>query len=336
VKSKPTSPILVWTLVGISILCFPILIIKSAVPDLFGPASPQQPLTVAQLKIGFLLDTGIGFQKLGRYETAASWFQRAAQYAEQMPEDQYASLIAARHHLAECYKSLDRSNDAERTYKAMVQTSMETGDALSKKAQYTEAARRFQDAEDFAQNLASARFQALQEARGRQVGCFFALKRNAEAASVTTRMIEAQQELNDPYDSVLAEYYVQLGYARGRLQDWAGAEEAFLDGIATYNSIVRHYSGSYDPEARVENAGHKKDFATMNLAAIYYNQRKMEQALSAAETAYQSLFAQPQQNAPLDLITVGFQSATALGNEEQAALWQQRLNNLCRGPNCPH
>jgi hypothetical protein len=72
----------------------------------------------------------------------------------------------------------------------------------------------------------------------------------------------------------------------------------------------------------------------MNLAATYFSERKMEPALSAADPAYEGLFAHLPSTASRQLITVGLESAKAVANQDQEALWQQRLADLCRSPNC--
>jgi len=332
--TKKTSPILIWTLVVVSIACFPIVIVKMAVPGFLGPEEPYRRITFGETEFRLLLDTGVVFQRLGRYKKAASWFQKAERSAQHLSGDQYPFVVDAREHLVTSYQSQGRTDDAEHTYEAMVKTSMEAGEMLSEREQFAQAASRFEDAEKFAGNLTTSRLQALQAARAKQVNCFFALTKKTEAAVVAARMVETQRESGEPYDLQLAEYYFQLAYALGGSQDWAGAEEGWLASIEIYDAIIAHYSGSYDPEARAANARSRRDFAIMNLAATYFNEKKMEQALSAADLAYEGQFAQSSSTAPLQLITVGLQSATVLGNQDQEALWQQRLKDLCRGPNC--
>lgn len=331
VSKKPASPILVWTLVAVCIACFPPVIVKWASPDSEGH---RHWISAGEAKFKLYLETGIVFQSLGRYTTATYWFQKAERSAQQLSDGQYPLLVEAREHLAECYKEQKRNDDAQRTYQSMVRMSMEAGGALSKNDQFAQAVKRFEDAEKFAGNLETSRVAAVQEARARQVGCYFALNKNAEAAIVATRMVETQQELGDPYDSLLAEYYVQLAYARGGSQDWAAAEEAWREAIGIYNAIDVHYSGINDREARAANARFQMANATLNLAATYFNENKMELALSTAESAYAALEIRSPTAVPIELITVGFQSAKALGNRDSEAIWRQRMEGLCSPRKC--
>ena len=330
--NKPASPVLVWTLVAVCILVLPTAIIRLIRPDALDP-SEHRP-TGEQYEIKAALQTGVTCEHLHLYSSAISWFQRAERAAASSSDEQYDLLQQAREHLAAVYEKASRSSEAQQTYQRMIQSSTQLGDSLAKKEQYSNAVGKFEDAEKFAQHLSEGKIETLQTARFRAVGCYFALRRNDKAAETAGRLIETQQLSNNPYDAKLASYYEQMAFARSGMGDWPGAEEALHSSISLYDDIVRHYSEKYDPEARDLNAKQERDLDTMQLALVYFNEKKLDLAESTAETAYQALSQRMPQNVPYQLISVGLQSATALGNQEQEGSWQQRMHDLCRGPNC--
>src|SRR5215470_5817275 len=293
--SKP-SPILVWTLVAVCIVVLPTAIIRLVRPDALDP-SEHRP-TAAQYKIKAALQTGTTLEQLHLHGSAISWFQSAERAAASSPDDQYNLLQQAREHLAVVYEKASRSSEAQQTYQRMVQSSMQLGDSLTKKEQYSNAVGKFEDAERFALHLSEDKIEALQTARFRAVGCYFALRRNDKAAETAARLIETQEQSNNSYDAKLASYYDQMAFARSGMGDWSGAEEALHSSISIYDDIFRHYSEKYDPEGRDLNARQGRDLDTMQLALLYFNEKKWDLAESTAETAYQALSQRMPQTVP--------------------------------------
>lgn len=328
---KPASPLLVGTLVAVSILVLPAAVIRLVRPDALNP-SEHRP-TADSLKISLVLRMGSAFEQFHFYSAAVSWFQKAERAAATSPEE-YASLQSARERLAGVYERTGRADEAQQAYGRMVRSSIDSAEVLMKKDQYGNAVVKFEDAEKYAQRLTGGKVEAQQNARFRAGGCYFALKRYDKAAETAARLIETQQQAGDPYDAMLAHYYEQMAFARSGMNDWPGAEEALLASIDIDDNIVRHYSEKYDPQGRDLQARQDRDLNTMQLALVYFNEKKLNLAESAAETAYQALAQRAPQDVPYQLISVGLRSAAMLDSQEQTRTWQQRMNGLCRGPNC--
>jgi hypothetical protein len=128
--------------------------------------------------------------------------------------------------------------------------------------------------------------------------------------------------------------------ARSDLQDSPGAEQALQQANEVYDKIGERLSERYDPSGRDLQAKAQRDFTTWYLAVCFFNEKKMDFALSTAEVAFQVLSRRVgPRSIPIAVYTVGLRAATALNNQEQVQLWQQRLDELTpdgmQGPEQP-
>jgi len=328
-EKKPVSPWLRGTLYVVAILFLPIFIIQVVRPDALDPKAHRPSLQTA--KFGFLLKAGVVYDVLHWHDLAIAEFQTAERYAAQLTDAdaQYASAQRARYLLAQSYLSAGRPSDAEQAYARIVKAGMDTGDTFRERNQFDKAAPRYQDAERYAQKLTTTRFGSLQSARQSLAICLNALNRNTELERLDLDMIAAMQESPEPDILTIGNTWQSVAFARSRMQNWAGAEQALLQAIDAYDGIIQHFSGQDDPGGRVPQAKTLKDITTWWLAVAYLNEGKMEQALSTAEAAYQ-IFSQPPitQEIVLQLIGVGLKAATAEKDAVQIDLWQQRWNGL--------
>jgi tetratricopeptide (TPR) repeat protein len=328
-EKQPASLWLRVTLYVVAILFLPTFIIQVVRPDALDSKAHRPTLLTA--RFGFLLKAGAFYEVLHWHELAIADFQEAEQLAGQLPDAdvQYASAQRARYLLAQGYLSAGRSSDAEQAYARIVKAGMDTGDAFRERNQFDKAAPRYQDAERYAQKLTTAKFASLQRARQSLAICLNALNRNAELEQVGLDMIAAMQESPEPDILTIGNTWQSVAFARSRLQNWTGAEQALLQATDAYDGIIQHFSGQYDPEGRVPQAKTLKNITTWWLAVAYLNEGKMDQALSTAEAAYQ-IFSQPPitQEIVLQLIGVGLKAATAEKDAVQIDLWRQRWNGL--------
>jgi hypothetical protein len=319
------SPWLRGTLYVVAVLCLPTFLIQVLRPDALDPKAHRP--TVQTVKFGVLLKTGIWFEWLRRNDAAIAKFQEAERYTEQLTDTKYESLQKARERLAETYLEVGRASDAEQVYARIVQSSMETGDALRLKNNYGEAVFKYQDAERFSQKLATTRLPSLCLAQRSLSGSLLALQRNAELEPVYTRMLSTLQEMGDPYDIELGNTYRMIAMARSALNNWTGAEESLLQAADAYDQIIFHFGRTDD--SRVLNAKEQKDFTGWYRAVCYYNEQKYDLALSTAEDAFEVLSRREgARSVPLGVYTAGLQAAIALGNREQTRVWQLRMSNL--------
>lgn len=328
-EKKPVSPWLRGTLYVVAILFLPTFIIQIVRPDALDP-NAHRP-TPQPFWFSFLLQTGAFYERLHWHDFAIAEFQKAEQFAGQLPDAdaQYASTQRARYLLAQSYLSAGRPSDAEQAYARIVKAGMDTGDVFRERNQFQEAAPRYQDAERYAQKLTATKFTSLQRARQNLAICLNALNRNTELEQLDLDMIAAMQESPEPDILAIGNTWQSVAFARSHLQNWGGAEQALLQAIDAYDSIIQHFSGQYDPEGRVPQAKTLKNITTWWLAVAYLNEGKMEQARSTSEAAYQ-IFSQPPmtQEIVFQLIAVGLKAATAEKDPVQIDLWQQRWNAL--------
>jgi tetratricopeptide (TPR) repeat protein len=326
---KRVSPWLRGTLYVVALLFLPTFVIQLLRPDALNPKD-RRP-TLQTVKFQFLMDAGIVFEGLHRHESAAARFRVAEQFAEQLTdaETKYESLQEARGHLAESYMSTGRTSDAELAYAQIVKSSMDAGDTFRLKNQFDKAVPKYQDAEKFAQKLTTTKFASLLGAQRNLAGCFLALKRNADLEPVYARIITTLKNQGDPYDLELGNAYQELAMARSDLHDFSRAEQALLQANEVYDKIVEHLSEKHDPSGRDLQAKAQKDITTWYLAVCYFNEEKMDLALSTAEVAFQvlSLRVGPR-SIPIGVYTVGLQAAAALNNRDQVQRWQHRLDEL--------
>jgi tetratricopeptide (TPR) repeat protein len=328
-EKKPVSPWLRGTLYVVAILFLPTFLIQLVRPDALDP-NAHRP-TLLPFRFSFLVQTGAFYERLHWHDFAIAEFQKAEQFAAQLPDAdaQYASAQRARYLLAQSYVSAGRPSDAEQTYARIVKAGMDTGDAFRERNQFEQAAPRYQDAERYAQKLTTAKFASVQSARQDLAICLTALNRNTELEQVDLDMVAAMQETPEPDILTIGNTWQSVAFARSHVQNWAGAEQALLQAIDDYDSIIQRFSGQYDPEGRVPQAKTLKNITTWWLAVAYLNEGKMDQARSTAEAAYQ-IFSQPPitQDIVLQLIAVGLKAATAENDPVQIDLWQQRWNGL--------
>jgi len=331
-EKKSVSPWLRGTLYVVAILFLPTFVIQLVRPDALN-AGMRRP-TLQTFTFRFLLDTGIFLDRMGRHESAISQFESAEQYAGRLTDTKYESLQEARVRLAESYMAAGSASEAEQTYAKIVQTSMDAGDVFRQKNQFDAAVPKYEDAEKFAQKLTVTKFASLLSAQRSLAGCLMALKRSGELEQVDARIITTLQDQSDPYSVELGDAYRTLAMARSNLADYAGAEQALLQANDIYNKIIEEFSGKYDPSGRALQAKEQKDFNTWYLAVTYFNEKKMDLALATAEDAFQVLSRRVgARGVPIGVYTAGLQAATALNNQEQVQVWQQRLSDLT--PNRP-
>jgi tetratricopeptide (TPR) repeat protein len=326
-EKKRVSPWLRATLYVVALLFLPTFVIQLVRPDALNPREHRPSLQT--VKFRFLLDTGVFFKRIQRHESAISKFQEAEQFAEQLTDTKYESLQEARVRLAESYLSAGRTSEAEQVYTRIVRSSTDAGDAFRQKNQFDAALPKYQDAEKFAQKLTTTKFPSLLSAQRSLASCLVALKRNAELEPVYARLVNTLKDEGDPYDVELGNAYQALAVARSDLGDWAEAEQALLQANDVYDQIILHFAGVYEASSRALLAGQQKDFNTWYLAVCYFNETKMDLALSTAENAFQVLSGREgPRNVPIGVYTVGLQAATALNNHEQIQVWQQRVDEL--------
>jgi len=326
-EKKRVSPWLRGTLYVVALLFLPMFVIQVVRPDALNPKEHRP--TLQSVKFRFLLNTGIFFERLRRNESAISKFQEAEQFAEQLTDTKYEALQEARVQLAESYVSAGRTSDADQVYARIVRSSTDAGDAFRKKSQFDAAVPKYQDAEKFAQKLTTTKFASLLSAERSLAGCLLALKRNAELEQVYARIVNTLKDEGDPDDVELGNAYQALAMARSDLSDWAGAEKALLQANDIYDQIILHFSGIYDPSSRALLARQQKDFDAWYLAICYFNEKKMDLALTTAESAFQVLGGREgPRNVPIGVYTVGLGAATALNNQNQIQVWQQRVDDL--------
>ena len=326
-EKKRVSPWLRGTLYVVAILVLPAFIIQTIRTDAIDPKQPRPTLQI--FRFSSIVRTGAFYGRLHWRDSAIAKFQEAELFAEQMSDRRYESLQEARSQLAESYLSAGQTAEAEQTYARIVKSSMDAGDSLRLKNQFEKAVPMYRDAEKFAQKLTVAKGESLLSAQRSLAGCLLALKRNAELEPVYTRIIATLQDQADPYNLELGNYYQALAMVRSDLVDFAGAEEALLQAAEAYDSVAAHFSASYDSSGRDLQAKSQKDFITASLAICYFNEKKMNLALSAAEDAFQNLSRRAgPRGVPIGVYTVGLQAATAVNNHDQVQLWQKRLDEL--------
>ncbi len=324
-EKKPVSPWLRGTLYVVAVLCLPTFLIQVLRPEALDPKAHRP--TVQTVKFSVLLKTGILYEWLRRNDSAIAEFQEAERYSEQLTDARYDSLQKARERLAEAYLMTGRSSDAEQVYARIVQSSMETGDALAQKNHYAEAIPKYEDAENFSQKLTSRKLAAVFQAERSLSGCLMTLEQNAELEAVYTRMLGTLQETGDPYDIEIGNTYRMMAMARSKLNDWAGAEDALLQADDAYDQIIFHFGRTDD--SRVLLAKQQKDFTAWYMAVCYLNEKKYDRALSTAEDAFEMLSRREgARDVPLGVYTAGLQAAIALGNREQIRVWQLRMDDL--------
>jgi len=323
---KQTSPWLRGALYVVAILFLPTFIIQLVRPDALSPGAHRP--TLRSFEFSFLLETGTAFEKLHWHDPAIAEFQAAEQLALQSGDAGYESVREARAHLAGSYASAGRASDAEKMYAAIVKTSLEAGDALREKSQFEAAVPKYQDAEQFSQRLTTAKLASLLRSQRSLAGCLMVLKRYSDLAAVNQRIIVTLTDQGESHQIELGDAYEALAMAQSGMNDWARAEQSLLQAKDVYDQIVDHSSGN-DLSDDARKAAQQRDFLTYSLAVCYFNEKKMELALSTDEDAFLALSARlGPVRIPAGVYTVGLQAANALGNQDQVETWKHRIDDL--------
>jgi hypothetical protein len=329
-QKRRVSPWLRGTLYVIAVLFLPLFLIQTFRPDVLDPKSPRP--TLQTFRFDFIVKTGSLYERLAWHELAIAKFQEGEQFASQMTDAQYPSLLQARERLAEAELAVGRTSDADRVYTRIIDAAMQAGDASLVKTQWSEAASEYRDAERFAKKLSANKSAPLLKARQSLATCLNALNQNQELATLDQDMIDAMQESGDTDGLALGNAYQSLAFARSRTQDWAEAEQALLHAMDSYDSVLQFPSGQSDIQNRVAQAQQMKNIVTWYLAVVYLNEGKTGAALSTADAAFQIFSAQPVETGiTMQIISVGVKAATAAKDQDQIELWQKRLSDATGG-----
>jgi tetratricopeptide (TPR) repeat protein len=160
---------------------------------------------------------------------------------------------------------------------------------------YNQAISSFQEALELTKNLDPkneqyARLWTTDDALAQIGNCFLQLHQLEKAEADFKTLLEFRKQ-DLPYDSSVAGAYEDLAVVNVMQANFSSAEDRLKQGIAYADECISHFKHSdiYDPQDIVANGDRRlKARLQMELANVYSNHGKFDEALSAYEEAFQT------------------------------------------------
>jgi tetratricopeptide (TPR) repeat protein len=209
---------------------------------------------------------------------------------------------------------------------------MDGGREASRAGKYDQAISIFQEALELTKNLdvksaEDVRLWTTDDALAQVGNCHLQLHQLEKAEADFKTLLEFRKQ-NLPYDSSVAGAYESLAVVNVMQTNFASAEDRLKQGITYVDECISHFkhSDSYDSQDIVANGDRRlKARLQMELANVYSNDGKFDEALSAYEEAFQigaKFKAEP--NSQIQVVTNAINAATLSKQTDKLKVWQDR------------
>jgi tetratricopeptide (TPR) repeat protein len=213
---------------------------------------------------------------------------------------------------------------------------MDDGRETYREKKYDQAMARFQKALELTKNLDPkseeyARLWTTNDALAQIGNCYLQLHQFDKAEVDFTTLLEFRKQ-NLPYDSSVGGAFENLAVVDAMQNHFTSAEDHLKQGITYMDDCINHFkrSDTYDPQDIITNNDQKlKARLQMELANVYANERKFDEALSTYEEAFQigdKFKAEPKSQ--IQIVSNAIGVAELANRGDQLKRWQDRNEAL--------
>ncbi len=295
------------------------------------PAAPKPIKQPAANDARFRSAFEAGKQALSddRYVSALDNFLEAERSVDQLTDDQYNSLKAARLQVAQVFESSGDNVAANNVYSALADCANREGNELFKAKNLDGAVARGRDGEQFSDRLNEGKRDSLQESTSLLFSALSALHRYEEAVQAQQHWIDFLKTSADDYDQVFVRAYMGLATIYGKVGDWHGVEAALVQAIDSCDTIHAHFTAA---NVAFIDPTFERSWSQYNLVIAYSREGNTDTALSKAEEFFTE-YSQKEQDTthPLNVIyhsgdfaALALQIATEAKRQDDIDLWQKR------------
>jgi tetratricopeptide (TPR) repeat protein len=330
---RPTKPA---RIVVTALEALLVLVVSSALINfVMGRHTLQRETDAANSrKFHSFYDPGRKSMDQGDYAAALAAFDRAEQSLPRLNDDQYAALKTARLKIAARCQSSGLPAEAQDAYAALVNSGLRQGSLLLKSGRAENALARFQDARQFAGQLASDKPSGLIHSGEGITTSLRELHRYPDALDSAQNLISYVRAGSDQYDPAITSEYLEMSRTYAEENDWPGAEQALVQAWGETDKRIDHFSALAGADESLSDALADKDYTLYNLVVAYQHDGKTDSAIATAEALFNFIARYSKPGGDLrpysrkDTADLALRIATQANRQDAVKLWRQRRASI--------